>query len=52
MLGPMLLTWHNLTHYARLMAALRAAIRADALASFVRRFERARSGAAEEIDGD
>jgi queuine tRNA-ribosyltransferase len=26
MLGPMLLTWHNLTHYQRLMAALRAAI--------------------------
>ncbi|MBV9748586.1 MAG: tRNA-guanine transglycosylase, partial [Acetobacteraceae bacterium] len=26
MLGPMLLTWHNLTHYQRLMAGLRAAI--------------------------
>jgi queuine tRNA-ribosyltransferase len=26
MLGPMLLTWHNLTHYGRLMADLRAAI--------------------------
>ncbi len=28
MLGPMLLTWHNLSHYARLMAGLRDAIRA------------------------
>ncbi len=26
MLGPMLLTWHNLTYYARLMAGLRDAI--------------------------
>lgn len=26
MLGPMLLTWHNLAYYARLMAGLRAAI--------------------------
>ena len=26
MLGPMLLTWHNLTHYQRLMAGLRDAI--------------------------
>ena len=26
MLGPMLLTWHNLTYYARLMRGLRAAI--------------------------
>ena len=26
MLGPMLLTWHNVTHYQRLMAGLRAAI--------------------------
>jgi queuine tRNA-ribosyltransferase len=26
MLGPMLLTWHNVSHYQRLMAGLRAAI--------------------------
>jgi queuine tRNA-ribosyltransferase len=26
MLGPMLLTWHNLQHYQDLMATLRAAI--------------------------
>jgi queuine tRNA-ribosyltransferase len=31
MLGPMLLTWHNLTHYQRLMSGLRDAIRAGRL---------------------
>ncbi len=31
MLGPMLLTWHNLTYYADLMAGLRAAIIAGRL---------------------
>jgi queuine tRNA-ribosyltransferase len=33
-LGSMLLTWHNLTYYADLMADLRAAIRAGRLAEF------------------
>jgi queuine tRNA-ribosyltransferase len=31
MLGPMLLTWHNLSYYARLMAGLREAIVAGRL---------------------
>ncbi len=31
MLGPMLLTWHNVTYYQTLMAGLRAAIRAGRL---------------------
>ena len=34
MLGAMLLTWHNLTHYQRLMADLRAAIAAGRFADF------------------
>jgi queuine tRNA-ribosyltransferase len=33
MLGPMLLTWHNITYYQRLMAAIREAIAAGRLAS-------------------
>jgi queuine tRNA-ribosyltransferase len=33
MLGPMLLTWHNLTYYQDLMRGLRHAIRAGALAA-------------------
>jgi len=33
-LGSMLLTWHNLTYYADLTAALRSAIRAGRLADF------------------
>jgi len=33
MLGPMLLTWHNLTYYQSLMRGLRAAIREHRLAS-------------------
>ena len=33
MLGPMLLTWHNLTYYARLMDGLREAILGGRLAS-------------------
>ncbi len=32
MLGPMLLTWHNLTYYQSLMAGLRDAILAGRLA--------------------
>jgi queuine tRNA-ribosyltransferase len=32
MLGPMLLSWHNLTYYQDLMSALRAAILTGRLA--------------------
>lgn len=38
MLGPMLLTWHNLEHYQSLMRAIRAAIAADAYADFMVQF--------------
>ena len=38
MLGPMLLTEHNLTYYQRLMAGLRAAIEAGRFAEFTREF--------------
>ncbi len=34
MLGPMLLTWHNLTYYQHLMAGMRAAILDGRLAAF------------------
>jgi queuine tRNA-ribosyltransferase len=34
MLGPMLLTWHNLTYYQQLMAGMRAAIIDGTLADF------------------
>ena len=34
MLGPMLLTWHNLTYYQRLMQGMRDAIRQRLLAAF------------------
>ncbi|MEK9660200.1 MAG: tRNA guanosine(34) transglycosylase Tgt [Alphaproteobacteria bacterium] len=37
-LGPMLLTWHNLHHYQTLMRGLRGAIEAGDLAAFVARF--------------
>ena len=37
-LGPMLLTWHNLQHYQDLMRGLRDAIAAGTLAEFVARF--------------
>ncbi len=37
-LGPMLLTWHNLQHYQDLMRGLRGAIEAGDLAGFVARF--------------
>jgi queuine tRNA-ribosyltransferase len=40
MLGPILLTWHNLTWYQDLMAGLRAAIEASALAEFAAAFDR------------
>ncbi|NWG91565.1 MAG: tRNA-guanine transglycosylase, partial [Parvularculaceae bacterium] len=39
-LGPMLLTWHNLDYYQRLMAGLRAAIAAGKLEEFIREFRR------------
>jgi queuine tRNA-ribosyltransferase len=45
-LGPMLLTWHNLQHYQDLMRGLRAAIAAGELAAFVARFK------AEQAAGD
>lgn len=38
-LGPMLMTWHNLAYYQDLMAGLRAALAADRLAAFVADFE-------------
>ena len=46
MLGPMLLTWHNLQHYQDLMRGLRAAIETGRLAAFVAAFT------AEEALGD
>jgi queuine tRNA-ribosyltransferase len=45
-LGSMLLTWHNLTFYQRLMMALRDAIAAGALAPLVRQVRDAYSRAA------
>ena len=39
MLGPILLTMHNLHYYQELMRELRAAIEADQLAAFAERFE-------------
>jgi len=42
-LGPTLLTWHNLQYYQDLMAGLRKAIAAGALAAFIAGFK-ARSG--------
>jgi queuine tRNA-ribosyltransferase len=41
MLGPMLLTWHNLAYYQRLMRGLRQAIIDQSLEQFA---ENARSG--------
>ena len=38
MLGPILLTWHNLTYYQDLMASLRAAIEAGTLADIAATF--------------
>ncbi|MEI6557094.1 MAG: tRNA guanosine(34) transglycosylase Tgt [Rhodospirillaceae bacterium] len=46
MLGPMLLTWHNLQHFQALMRGLRAAIEAGSLPAFIAAF------AAEEALGD
>jgi queuine tRNA-ribosyltransferase len=42
-IGSMLLTWHNLTYYQRLMQGLREAIGAGALDSFVARFHALRA---------
>jgi queuine tRNA-ribosyltransferase len=39
MLGPILLTWHNLHYYQGLMAELRGAIEATELAAFIADFE-------------
>jgi queuine tRNA-ribosyltransferase len=38
MLGPMLLTWHNLQYYQDLMAGLREAIGAGRLTDFAAEF--------------
>jgi len=43
MLGPILLSLHNLHHYQHLMAGLRAAIEAGALADFAEAIERKRA---------
>lgn len=43
-LGPMLLTWHNLHYYQELMAGLRAAIAAGGLDDFAARFEAGQAG--------
>jgi queuine tRNA-ribosyltransferase len=43
-LGLMLLTWHNLTYYQRLMAGLRDAIAAGSLADFVADFHENQAG--------
>ncbi len=42
-IGSMLLTWHNLTYYQRLMQGLREAIAAGTLDSFVARFHALRA---------
>jgi queuine tRNA-ribosyltransferase len=39
MLGPILLTGHNLTYYQDLMAGMRGAIEAGAFADFAAAFE-------------
>jgi queuine tRNA-ribosyltransferase len=49
MLGPMLLTWHNLHYYQELMQGLRAAIEAGRLDAFVAAFAAMR---AEEVQDD
>lgn len=50
-LGPMLLSWHNVAFYQKLMADLRAAIEMGEVATFARRFaERQTVGAAGKND--
>ena len=48
MLGPMLLTWHNLTYYQALMRGMRGAIEAGGFAIFA---EEIRQGWKEELGG-
>ncbi len=49
-LGVMLLTWHNIRYYERLMQGLRDAIKSDTLDSFVAQFyENQRRGDIEEL---
>lgn len=43
MLGPMLITWHNLTYYQQLMQGLRDAIGKGQLADFIASFEAGRA---------
>ncbi|HVM84448.1 MAG TPA: tRNA-guanine transglycosylase, partial [Candidatus Binatia bacterium] len=43
MLGPMLLTWHNLHYYQELMQGLRSAIAEGRLAAFVAEFRAQRA---------
>lgn len=43
MLGPMLLTWHNLTYYQQLMAGMRAAIEARTFDDFEAAFHETRA---------
>jgi queuine tRNA-ribosyltransferase len=49
-LGAMLLTWHNLHYYQRLMAEARAAIEAGRFADVVRRAAAGRAGTEAEAD--
>ena len=52
MLGPILITWHNLTYYQDLMAGMRAAIETHGLARFAAAFEAAQAlGDIEPIGG-
>jgi queuine tRNA-ribosyltransferase len=50
MLGPMLLTWHNLTYYQSLMQGMRAAILCGGLADHARRVRAAWAASAEAPD--
>ena len=43
MLGPMLLTWHNLTYYQQLMAGMRDSIDAGSFADFEAKFHETRA---------
>jgi queuine tRNA-ribosyltransferase len=43
-LGPMLLTWHNLHYYQELMAGLRGAVEAGTLADFAAAFAEQQAG--------
>jgi queuine tRNA-ribosyltransferase len=50
MLGPILLTAHNLTYYQRLMAGARAAIEENRYVAFMQ--EKIRAWAAAEAEGE